>query len=356
MIAEAIRKLTLGQTLDPDEARQATVDMMSGNASQAQMAAFLTALRMKGETAAELAAMAKTLREFCVKVNSNSVFPIVDTCGTGGATRKTFNVSTTTAFVIAGAGVAVAKHGNRGFTSKTGSADVLEALGVNITAGPEKAATLLSNRGVAFLFAPVYHPAMKHVAQVRRELGIRTAFNLLGPISNPVKVHGHVLGVSDPGHLDLLAQVLMALDGREAIIVNSTGVDEISPSEETRAIRLHDGEAQHITLCPEDFGLRKTSYPQVRRSPEESSLDLLAILSSRLQTDDPRYAMVLMNSAAGLLASGQADTLKEGVEQARESVSSGKAHQKLKDLVSISGGDPGKLQMLESKVDSQRVG
>jgi len=356
MIIEAIRKLISGQTLDSDEARHATVDIISGNATHAQMAAFLTALRMKGETAVELAAMSRTLREFCVKVNSNSVSPIVDTCGTGGATRKSFNVSTAAAFVISGAGVAVAKHGNRSFTGRTGSADVLEALGVNITAGPEKAATLLSNRGVAFLFAPIYHPAMKHVAQVRRELGIRTAFNLVGPISNPVRVHGHVLGVSDPNQLDLMAEALVALDGREAIIVNSFGVDEISPSDETRAIRLHEGEAEHITLRPEDFGLKKTGYPPPRRSPEESALDILKVLSSNLRPSDPRYAMVLMNSAAGLLVSGKADTFKEGVEESRESVTSGRAYQKLKELVSVTEGDLGRLEMLESRVDSQRAG
>lgn len=348
---EYIQKLVEGASLTREEARDAMKKIMSGEATPAQIGAFLTALRMKRETVEEITAFASVMREFCRRIRPKVSGRLVDTCGTGGDRVKTFNVSTASAFIVAGAGVHVAKHGNRSVTGKSGSADVLEKLGFNLNVEPEKVERMVEHVGIGFMFAPNFHPAMKHVAGPRREIGIRTVFNILGPLTNPAGANAQVLGVFGREWVVPLAEVLRGLGCVEAMVVHGLdGIDEISVTGETMIAWLRDGEISTFNVTPKDFGFEAARPEDVAGLDPDGSAELtFKILNDLLPRSDPRRAMVLMNAAAGILVGGKADSLSYGVELAEESLRSGAAYKKLKEMVVFSGGDASKLEELERR-------
>ncbi len=348
---EYIQKLVERESLTWEEARDAMRRLMSGEATGAQIGAFLTALRMKGETVEEIVAFASVMREFCHRINPKVNGRLVDTCGTGGDRVKTFNVSTTAAFVAAGAGVPVAKHGNRSVTSKSGSADVLEQLGFNLNVERQKVERMIETIGIGFMFAPIFHPAMKHVAGPRREMGIRTVFNVLGPLTNPAGANAHVLGVYSEEWLMPIAEALRELGCVEAMVVHGLdGVDEISVTGETAVAWLKDGEISLLKLTPRDFNVRSARPEEVAGAdPKESAELTFKILNELVSRNDPRRAMTLINASAGIVVGGKAEDLQYGVELAEESLRSGSAYRKLKEMVKFSGGDVSRLEELEQK-------
>jgi anthranilate phosphoribosyltransferase len=353
MIRECIAKLVEGASLSYEDSRTVMAEIMSGSASNAQIAALLTALRMKGESVEEVAAFAETMRKNCRRIRPQVVGRLLDTCGTGGDKVKTFNVSTAAAFVIAGAGMAVAKHGNRSVTSKCGSADVLERLGLNLNMEPDAVKSAIEQVGVGFMFAPAFHLAMKYAIAPRKEIGIRTVFNVLGPLTNPASADAQLLGVYDRKLVELVAYVLKRLGCEEAMVVHGLdGLDEISTVGKTAVAWLKDGEVASLETAPEDFGVQQANADALRVSTlEESAETIFRILSGRSTADDPRLEMVLVNSAAGIVVGGKAEDFTMGMEVARESLSSGAAYAKLKDLVRVSKGDLSKLEEMESKYE-----
>jgi anthranilate phosphoribosyltransferase len=276
---------------------------------------------------------------------------LVDTCGTGGDKIKTFNISTAAAFVVAGAGVAIAKHGNRSVTSKSGSADVLERLGLNLDMEPEGVQTTIEEVGVGFMFAPAFHPAMKYAVQPRREIGIRTIFNVLGPLTNPASANAQLLGVYDPKLTTPLAYALKRLGCEEAMVVHGLdGIDEISTVGRTAISWLKEGEVANLEVTPKDFGVKQAKIADIKgTTPEESAEILYKILSNQCPTDDPKTEMVLVNGAAGIIVGGEAEDFGYGMEVARKSIESGAAYSKLKALIKASGGTLSRLEELESK-------
>jgi anthranilate phosphoribosyltransferase len=334
MIREGIQKLIEGSNLTSDESDEIMREIMSEKATNSQTAAFLTALRMKGEAVEELIAFASVMREHCHKIHPHVHSRLVDTCGTGGDKIKTFNVSTAAAFVIAGAGIAVAKHGNRAVTSKSGSADVLEKV------------------GIGFMFAPAFHPAMKYAAEPRREIGIRTVFNLLGPLTNPACANAQLLGVYDPKLTVTMAYALKKLGCEEAMVVHGLeGLDEISTVGKTIIAHLKKDQVTKIETVPRDFGVKKAKITDLQSStPEESAETLFKILSGNT-VDEAKAEIVLVNSAAGIIVGGKAEDFKAGMEIARESIVSGAAYEKLKGLVKASDGSLQRLEELESKYE-----
>jgi len=330
MIQDVIGKLLQREDLTEEEAAAAMGLVMTGEATPAQIAGLLVALRMKGETAEEITGFARVMREKAVVVRPQR-HPLADTCGTGGDRVKTFNVSTAAAFVVAGAGVAVAKHGNRSVTSKCGSADVLEALEVTLDLGPEDVARCIDEVGIGFMFAPRYHPAMKHAAPVRRELGARTVFNLLGPLTNPARATAQVLGVPGPEWAGTLARVLSKLGAARAFVVHGAcGVDEISIAGETLVHEVRDGEVTSYSIAPEDFGLSSADPQSVSGGgAAENARVLLRILEGEA---GPRRDMVLLNAAAAIVAGGRAADLAEGIALAAEAIDSGAALARLRAL------------------------
>ncbi|MBI4307821.1 MAG: anthranilate phosphoribosyltransferase [Chloroflexi bacterium] len=333
MIKEAIAALVEGRDLTLDQAAQVMQEIMGGEATPAQTSAFLVALRMKGETVEEIAGLAQVMREKAARVPVTEA--VVDTCGTGGDALGTFNISTAAAFVAAGAGVKVAKHGNRAMSSHCGSADVLEALGVKIDLGPEGVAWCLAEAGIGFMFAQVFHPAMKHAAPVRREIGIRTVFNILGPLTNPAGAQDQVIGVPSPAVGPKLAGALQRLGARHALVVHGDGgLDEISPSGETQVWELREGQVRDYRITPETFGLRRAGIAEVKGgTAQENARMLREVLEGQR---GPRRDVVVMNAAAALLVGGRAATLAEGARQAEESIDSGRALQRLAALVRVS--------------------
>ncbi|MBC7130923.1 anthranilate phosphoribosyltransferase [Candidatus Bathyarchaeota archaeon] len=352
MICEAIRKLVDGYNLTYAEASNAMETIMKGEATPAQIGAFLTALRMKGETIEEITAFAMVMRQFCLRISPKVSGRLVDTCGTGGDRIKTFNVSTAAAFAVAGAGISVAKHGNRSVTSKSGSADVLEKLGLNLNVEPKKVEEAIEKIGIGFMFAPAFHPAMKYAAGPRRELGIRTVFNILGPLANPASANAQVIGVYDVSLVEKIAGVLKGLGLEEAMVVHGLdGLDEISTIGKTRIAWLKNGEIKTLEVTPEDLGVRKASSEAiVGSSPEESAELVFKILTGQLGDGDPKMEIVLVNAAAGIIVGGKADGFNYAVELAKESIESGAAYAKLKNLVKFCGGNGlEKLEELEAK-------
>ena len=333
MIREAIGIIVEGRSLTREEAAAAMNDMMSGEATPAQIGAFITALRMKGETPEEIAGMAQVMRERSLRVETEG--PLVDTCGTGGDASHSLNVSTTAAFVVAGAGVRVAKHGNRSFSSSCGSADVLEAQGVKIDLGPQGVKRCLEEVGIGFMFAPVFHPAMKHAAVPRREIGIRTVFNVVGPLANPAGAQAQVLGIADPSLGEKMVQVLRLLGSVHALVVHGhEGLDEIALSGPTRLWELKDGAIDSFTFRPEDVGLNPASLDAIKGGSVERNA---ALMTGVLQGQEgPALDVVLLNAAAALVVGGKADTIREGLPLARESVASEAALAKLKTLAHLS--------------------
>ena len=311
------------------EARQAMAVLLEGGASSVEIAAFLVALRMKGETAAEVAGFAQAMRQHMVRVDAGA--DIVDNCGTGGDQSGTFNISTTAAFVLAGAGAKVAKHGNRSISSATGAADVLEALGVNVTSTPEAAGALIREIGIGFLFAPAFHPAIKHVQPVRRELKMRTVFNILGPLANPAGVRRQVLGVASVDGAALVAEALLSLDAEHVFVVHGHGgLDEISTTGPTDVFEVAGGKVTQYVWEPATFGVARAAIEDLKGGDAEMNASITrAILEGE---KGPKRDVVIANAAAGLVAAGIAGSLGEGVVAAAESIDSGSAWAKLQQL------------------------
>ena len=347
MIQASVQRILEGRELGQDEIAQTVREIAEGRATQVQVAAFLIALRQRGETPGEIAAFAATLREYSVRIRPRVQGRLVDTCGTGGDRSKTFNVSTISAFVAAGAGANVAKHGNRAVTSRCGSADVLERLGFNLDVSPGMVEKSIERVGVGFMFAPVFHPALKHVAPVRKELGVRTVFNLMGPLINPAGADVQVVGVYAPELVGRVAEVLRLLGSKEAMVVHAyEGMDEISVSGKTRVSWLRKGEVTTGDMAPEDFGVknREGVMGEVEGTDQAAKL-ALRILSGE-EMDSPMADMVVANSAAALVVAGRSNDLGRGAEQARESIVSGRALAKLRELVESTGGDASRIEVL----------
>jgi anthranilate phosphoribosyltransferase len=351
MIRKGIQKLINGTNLTFEEAQEVMREVMSGNSTNSQIAAFLAALRMKGETVEELIAFADVMREHCRRIHPRVEGRLVDTCGTGGDKIKTFNISTAAAFVVAGAGVAIAKHGNRSVTSKSGSADVLERLGLNLKMEPAAVKATIEQVGVGFMFAPAFHPAMRYAVQPRREIGIRTVFNVLGPLTNPASANAQLLGVYDKQLTTPLAHALKKLGCKEALVVHGLdGLDEISTIGKTAIAWLKEGEVAILEVAPKDFGVKIARLKDIRgTTPEESAEILFQILNGKCSTEDSKTEIVLVNSAAGIILGGKSKDFSYGMTVARESIESGAAYKKLKALINASGGDLSKLEELESK-------
>jgi anthranilate phosphoribosyltransferase len=333
MIREAIEAVVAGRSLSTEEAARAMGEIMSGEATPAQLGAFLTALRLKGETVDEVAGMAQVMRERSLHVHVEG--PLVDTCGTGGDASGTFNISTTAGFVVAGAGVKVAKHGNRAMSGACGSADVLEALGVKIDLGPEGVQRCLEEVGFGFMFAQKFHPSMRFAAGPRREIGIRTVFNILGPLTNPAGAKAQLIGVADPSVAEMIANVLGKLGSSHALIVHGAdGLDELTLGDATQVWELKDGAVSAYTVTPEELGFDRVRRVDLRvGSAEESAKVLREVLQG---SAGPAPNVVLVNAAAALLAADRVTTLREGVAVAAESVQGGGAERKLDALVELS--------------------
>jgi anthranilate phosphoribosyltransferase len=350
MIREGIQKLVEGNHLTYEEAATIMTEVMSGQATSNQTAAFLTALRAKGEAVEELIAFASVMKRHCRQIRPIVQGRLLDTCGTGGDKIKTFNVSTAAALVIAGAGVSVAKHGNRGVTSKCGSADVLEYLGLNLALEPQNTAGIIEKVGVGFMFAPAFHPAMKYAAEPRREIGIRTIFNLLGPLTNPANADAQILGVYDQKLVVPIAFALQKLGCKEAMVVHGLdGLDEISTVGKTVIAHLKNGNVCKTEFTPADFGLTQAQISDLLcASVEESAHILFKILTGK-EKSTAKVDLVLINAAAGIMVTGKASDFKEGFELAQQSIDSGAAYAKLKELIEASGSNPTKLTELETK-------
>jgi len=333
MIKEAIAALVSGRSLTADDAAQVMEEIMQGEATPAQFGAFVTALRLKGETVDEIVGLARTMRARAIPVVAEG--PVVDTCGTGGDGSQTFNISTTAAFIAAGAGLKVAKHGNRAMSSQCGSADVLEALGIKIDLNAEQVQRCLQEIGIGFMFAPAFHPAMKYAAVPRREIGIRTVFNILGPLTNPAGAKAQVLGVADDSLVEKLALALQQLGCKHALVVHGEdGLDEITVSGKTHICELKGGNIVNYNITPEDIGLARADSENLKGgSAKENAVVLRSILSG---ASGPQRDAVLMNTAAALLAGDKVETLRRGVELAQKTIDSGQALNKLEQLIRLS--------------------
>jgi len=350
IITEAVRTLVDGRDLTRIEAAAAMEAIMSGAATNAQIAAFLTALRMKGETVEELIGFAQVMREKVVKVRTRAADVVaqtgtdretlIDTCGTGGDASGTFNVSTATAFVVAGAGLKVAKHGNRSMSGLTaaslcGSADVVETLGVNLELSAAQVGRCVDEVGIGFLYAPLLHTAMKHVMAARREVGFRTVFNLLGPLTNPAGANAQIIGVAAASLTEPLARVLAELGTLRAFVVHGAdGLDEISSTGESRISEVREGMVRTFTVRPEDFDLPRSSLVDLRGGDREQNAEIIRALLGGER--GPRRDIVLMNAAAALVVGAHAHDLKEGAATAARAIDTGAARQKLDQLVALS--------------------
>jgi len=347
MIKKYISKVVRGNDLSVEEMKFAMEEIMAGHATPAQIGSFVTALRMKGETVNEISGAAMVMREKALKVDlSNHQVnidrdeiniedeTILDTCGTGGDGTNTFNVSTATAFVAAGAGVKVAKHGNRAVSSRCGSADVLESLGVKLDIAISDVERSIKEIGIGFLYAPIYHGAMKYAAGPRREIGLRTIFNLLGPLTNPAGASAQVLGVYDQALTEKLAHVLKRLGSREAFVVCGEGTfDEISICGPTRLSHLKRGTVRTFYMAPEEFGLRRVHPDDVRGGDARQNADIIREILGGGK--GARRDMVLLNSAAAFMVAGLDTDFETGIERAKETIDSGRAGKKLDSLVSF---------------------
>ncbi len=342
IIADAVRALVERRDLSRIEAAGAMDAIMSGAATNAQIAAFLVALRMKGETVEELIGFAQVMRQKVVRVRTRGDEVagltgtdremLIDTCGTGGDASGTFNVSTATAFVVAGAGLKVAKHGNRSSSTLCGSADVVETLGISLELTPAQVGRCIDEIGIGFMYAPLLHTAMKHVMPARREIGVRTVFNLLGPLTNPAGANAQVIGVASAGLTEPLARVLAELGTIRAFVVHGAdGLDEISNTGESQISEVHEGVVRSSRVRPEDFGLPRATIRDLRGGDRGENAQIIRLVLGG--EAGPRRDIVLMNVAAALVAGGKARDLKEGVGMASQSIDSGAAASKLAALV-----------------------
>jgi anthranilate phosphoribosyltransferase len=332
-VRQAIVRVVEGFDLSNDEAQAAMREMVDGDATPAQIGALLIALRMKGETAEEIAGLVQVMRQYATRVEAGP--DVVDIVGTGGDGARTFNISTISAFVVAAGGAKVAKHGNRGVTSNCGSADILEALGVAIDLGPELVRQSVREANFGFMFAPLYHPATRHVVGPRREIGVRTVFNVLGPLTNPAGASRQLTGVAVPEMAELVARVLALLGSKRALAVHGgDGVDEISISAPTQGYLVEDGQVTPLELTPERFGLERAPREAVRGGTVDENIRF-----ARSVLDGERSAardVVLLNAGAGLFVAGLADDLESGVTLAGELIDSGKVRQQLERIRQVS--------------------
>lgn len=343
-ITDGIKKVVEGRHLDRSEAEELMNEIMSGRATDAQIASFLTALRMKCETVEELIGFAKVIREKASPVSlrlsgeahaGESAGPtMVDTCGTGGDASGTFNISTTAAFVVAGSGVRVAKHGNRSVSSACGSADVIEALGIRLDLPPDSIARCIEEVGIGFLYAPLLHDAMRYVVHARREMKIRTVFNLLGPLCNPAGAKAQILGVYDEDLTDVMAHVLCELGtGRAFVVHGSDGLDEITVTGESKISEVKDGEVRTYYVTPEDFGIERAAMSEIQGGDARRNAQIIRdILAGKTGA---RRDVTLLNAAAGLVVGNRAESLRDGIDLARESIDSGRALDCLNGLVKL---------------------
>src|SRR3989339_301988 len=329
MIKETISKLSEKKNLTEIETASTMEFIMEGKATTPQIKEFLLGLKTKGETIDEITACARIMKSKSIKIDPDAMH-LVDTCGTGGDNSGTFNISTAAAFVASGAGASVAKHGNRSISSKCGSADVLKALGVNIELEPKKAEECIEKVGIGFLFAPKFHPAMKYAMEARKELGVRTVFNILGPLTNPAGAKSQLIGVFDPKLMPIMANVLKNLGSRHAMIVNANGLDEISISSKTDVFELKHGEIHNYSINPSDFGFELSSIETLKGdAPEENSKIITDVLNG---LKGPKRDVVVLNAAAALLVCGLAKDFEGGIAMASRSIDSGNALEKLKLL------------------------
>lgn len=333
MIKEAIGKIVEGFDLSRKEMIACMDEIMTGQATQAQIGGFITSLRLKGETVEEITGAAMVMREKAVKIPAEKDGEtIIDTCGTGGSGTNAFNISTASAFVVSGAGLKVAKHGNRGVSSQCGSADVLKALGVNIEIGPRKAKECIEGIGIGFLFAPLFHGAMKYAIGPRREIGIRTIFNILGPLTNPANANCQVLGVYREELTEPIANVLKNLGTKRAFVVHGLDqLDEITITDKTKVSELKDKKVKTFYIRPQDFEMKKAKLDDIKGGTIEDNARIIKeVLGGK---KGPRQDVVLLNAAAALVAGGLAPDFKKGIKMARESIESGKALNKLERLI-----------------------
>ena len=333
-IQAAIKKVIAHQDLSADEMNSVMRQIMTGECTASQIGGFLVGLRMKGESVDEISAAAAVMRELSTRVEVNAEH-LVDTCGTGGDASGSFNISTASAIVAAAAGARVAKHGNRSMTSSSGSADVLEAAGVKIDISPEQVTTCIEQVGVGFMFAPAHHGAMKHAIGPRKEMAVRTIFNVLGPLTNPAGAPNQVIGVFDDELVEPLANVLKQLGSRHVMVVHAEdGMDEISVSAPTHVAELKQGEVSSYTVTPSDFGMESAPQDELRVNSSAQSLAMIrAVLADN---PGPARDIVCLNAGAAIYVSGCADSLATGVEAARTAISDGKAAAVLQNLVATS--------------------
>jgi anthranilate phosphoribosyltransferase len=333
MIKEAISKIVEKNNLSVSESEEVMNEIMEGKATSAQISAFITALRMKGEAIEEITGMAKSMRKHATTIKPKAKL-IVDTCGTGGDKANTFNVSTISAIVASSAGVTIAKHGNRAVSSKCGSIDLLEALGVKTDLPPEAVKQCIDEIGIGFMFAPLFHEAMKHAMPTRQEIGIRTVFNILGPLTNPANATAQVLGVFHPNLTEIMAKVLNNLGTKRAFVVHGLdGIDEISVGNRTKVSSLHDNRIENYYLDPKYFGMAKrpVKIDSLAGGTSKENAKITIEILKNIE-DGPKRDIVILNSAAAIVVGEKAQDLKSGVELANEMVASGKAFEKLEDI------------------------
>jgi anthranilate phosphoribosyltransferase len=334
ILTSAIDRLASREDLPAEDAAAVLAEIMAGNASEPETAAVLIALRTKGETIDELVGLASTMRRLATPVDAGRD-DLIDTAGTGGG-RPTFNVSTTAALIAAGAGCAVAKHGNRSATGLSGSADLLEALGVRIDLPPAAVAKCIRDAGFGFMFAPAHHAATRHVVPVRKELGVRTIFNFLGPLTNPAGASRQVIGVSDARFLEVMAGALARLGARKAMVVCSEdGLDELSTSAPTRVVEVYEGHVRSYEVAPEDVGLRRAAYAELVGGTPDANADTTRRIFAG--EPGPRRDLAALNAGAAIYVAGRADSLEEGVRAAEEALDGGNAARALDALVHVTG-------------------
>ncbi len=333
MIREAIATVVTGHSLAIDQAETVMEEIMVGQVTPSQFGALVTALRFKGETVEEIAGLARAMRARAIQVPTDG--QVVDTCGTGGDGATTFNISTTAALIAAGAGLKIAKHGNRAMSSQCGSADVLEALEVNLELTAEQVGRCLKEVGICFMFAPAFHPAMKYAALPRREIGIRTVFNILGPLTNPAGARAQVLGVPDAVLVEKMTLVLKRLDCHHALVVHGEdGLDEITLTDRTLVGELKDGSIRYYVIKPEDFGFTRASPASLKGGTAQQNATLLrSVLAG---TTGPQQDVSLLNAAAALMAGDMADSFEQGIQLAKDAIHSGRALAKLEHLIRFS--------------------
>lgn len=333
-IKDAIARLVEGLDLSEAEAEAVMDEIMGGQATPAQIGAFLTALRLKGETVSEIVGFARSMRNHVIPVRPERT-DLVDTCGTGGDGAGTFNISTTAAFVIAGAGLGVAKHGNRSVSSQSGSADVLEALGANLNLTPQQVADCIDETGIGFLFAPLHHPAMKYAIGPRREMGIRTVFNILGPLTNPAFAPAQIMGVFDSALTEPLARVLQGLGCQAAFVVHgASGLDELSTTGPNQVSHFLNGRVETTSVDPAIYGLPRATLDELRGgTPGENAEITRSILRGEMA--DHRRDVVLLNAAAALVAGGRAEDIADGIDKAAGAIDSGDAYATLERFVAF---------------------